>query len=45
MGETIFGVLAALAGIAILVWYVRRWVLYFKALFAEAKATFKKDKQ
>jgi len=44
MGGTILGVLAALAGIAVLVWYVRRWVLYYKALYAEVKATFKKDK-
>jgi len=43
--DTVLGILAALAGVAILFWYVRRWVRYYKALYAEAKTHFKKDNQ
>jgi biopolymer transport protein ExbB/TolQ len=40
--ETAIGILAAILGAAILYWYVRRWVRYYKSLYAEAKAHFKK---
>ena len=43
--ETLIGILAALAGAAVLYWYVRRWVRWYKSLYAEAKAHFGKDKQ
>ena len=41
--DTAIGILAALAGVAIIYWYIRMKVRYYKSLYAEAKAHFKKE--